>query len=78
MCFRLPQRVWKARYSTSFSFAFALLGWFFFFFLFFLLCRDVVGILFCSPVILVDVLRKPSFRDMCFCLVSIAASAIER
>jgi hypothetical protein len=43
-----------------------------------LLCRDVVGILFCSPVILVDVLRKPSFRDMCFCLVSIAASAIER
>lgn len=73
MCFR--QRVWKARYSTSFSFAFALLGCFV---LFFMVCRDVVGILFCSPVSLVDVLRKPSFRDMCFCFVSIAASAIER
>ncbi len=73
MCFRLPQRVWKVRYSTSFSFAFALLGFFVL-----LVFRNVVGILFCSPVSLVDVLRKPSFRDMCFCLVSIAASAIER
>jgi hypothetical protein len=43
-----------------------------------LVCRDVFGILFCSPVSLVDVLRKPLFRDMCFCLVSIAALAIER